>query len=118
MVKSQQKFLAGLEHEGFVIERSRIVYDHKIREKGVDVKLAIDVVIGATDDTYDVAMIVSSDTDLVPAIRHLRTRGKTSEYVGFSENPSLGMARDNTRSILLLSEDLAKFRNGDEQPAA
>jgi hypothetical protein len=34
LVDHQQRFLANLEAEGYAIERGRIVYDHKIREKG------------------------------------------------------------------------------------
>ena len=109
MVEGQQKFLGKLEAEGFTIKRGRIVYDHKIREKGVDVQIAIDLIVGAIEDQYDVAMVVSSDTDLIPAIRYVRGRGKVVEYVGFSAKPSLGMARESTMSILLLPEDLERF---------
>lgn len=56
----------------------------KYREKGIDVKLATDLIVGAVDDQYDVALIVSSDTDLIPAIDWVRNRGKKVEYVGFS----------------------------------
>jgi uncharacterized LabA/DUF88 family protein len=108
-VEDQQKFLSSLELEGFLIERGRIVYDHKIREKGVDVKIAIDLVIGAVEDTYDTAVVVSSDTDLIPAIRYVLSRGKKVEYVGFSSRPSLGMARESSLSILLLPDDLNKM---------
>jgi hypothetical protein len=38
------------------------------REKGVDVKLAIDLVMKAIEDVYDVAIIASCDSDLNPAI--------------------------------------------------
>ncbi len=69
MVTNQQKFLAKLENQGFVIERGKIMYDHKIREKGVDVKIAIDIVIDGIEDKYDTAIILSSDTDLIPAIK-------------------------------------------------
>jgi uncharacterized LabA/DUF88 family protein len=56
------------------------------REKGIDVKLAVDVMVGAIDDKYDLAIIVSSDTDLVPAIDWVRSRYKNKkiEYIGFS----------------------------------
>jgi uncharacterized LabA/DUF88 family protein len=55
------------------------------REKGIDVKIAIDLMAGALDDKYDAAIIVSSDTDLVPAIDWIRFRCKKQmEYVGFS----------------------------------
>ena len=55
------------------------------REKGIDVKLATDLIVGAVDDRYDTAIIVSSDSDLVPAIDWIRNRkNKKVEYIGFS----------------------------------
>jgi len=55
------------------------------REKGIDVKLATDLIVGAVDDRYDTAIIVSSDSDLVPAIDWIRIkRNKKVEYIGFS----------------------------------
>ncbi len=109
MVRSQQKFLSGLETHGFAIKRGRIVYDHKIREKGVDVQIAIDLIVGAYENAYDTAMVVSSDTDLIPAIKQVRRMGKKVEYVGFSARPSLGMARESSLSVLLLPEDIARL---------
>lgn len=109
MLASQQKFLSGLENEGFTIKRGRIVYDHKIREKGVDVKIAVDLIVGAVDNLYDTAIIVSSDTDLIPAIQYVQFKGKKVEYVGFSQHPSLGMAKQSDLSVLLLAEDLEKL---------
>ncbi len=38
------------------------------QEKGVDVSLAVDVVFNGARRNYDVGIIVSTDTDLVPAI--------------------------------------------------
>ncbi|OGI17776.1 MAG: hypothetical protein A3J63_03650 [Candidatus Moranbacteria bacterium RIFCSPHIGHO2_02_FULL_40_12b] len=55
------------------------------REKGIDVKLATDLVVGAVDDRYDTAIIVSSDSDLMPAIDWVRKkRNRKIEYIGFS----------------------------------
>lgn len=55
------------------------------REKGIDVKIVTDLFIGAIDNKYDTAIVVSSDTDLAPAIDSLRYRLKKKiEYVGFS----------------------------------
>jgi len=109
LVEKQQKFLASLEADGFDIERGKIVYDHKIREKGVDVKIAIDLVIGAAENTYDTAIVISSDTDLIPAVKYVIGRGKKIEYVGFSVQPSLGMAKECTLSILLPQPDVDRF---------
>ncbi len=38
------------------------------REKGVDVLMALDISIGARSDFYDVAIVASADTDLLPAL--------------------------------------------------
>ncbi|MGH3870184.1 MAG: NYN domain-containing protein [Pseudonocardiaceae bacterium] len=42
--------------------------DHPPREKGVDVALAIALVESAMLNEYDVAIVFSSDTDLIPAV--------------------------------------------------
>jgi uncharacterized LabA/DUF88 family protein len=104
MVESQQKVLSHIGNYGYIIKRGKIVYDNKIREKGVDVQIAIDMVVGAVEDAYDTAIIVSSDTDLIPAIKYIRSRGKKVEYVGFSESSSIGMVKESDSSVLLLKE--------------
>jgi hypothetical protein len=38
MVESQQKLLTGIGNDGYEIKKGKIVYDNKIREKGVDVQ--------------------------------------------------------------------------------
>jgi uncharacterized LabA/DUF88 family protein len=40
-------------------------------EKGVDVQLAIDLLLDAMNNKYDVAFLFSSDADFVPAIHHI-----------------------------------------------
>ena len=47
------------------------------QEKGIDVALCIDFVAMAIDGHYDVGVIVSTDTDLLPALEFTRNR-----YVG------------------------------------
>lgn len=92
----------------------------RLREKGIDVKLATDLIVGAVDDKYDVAVVVSSDSDLVPAIDWVRHRmKKVVEYVGFSipdetipENSTIPLislvARTDIQRILVQS-DLQPF---------
>lgn len=110
LVKGQQKFLADLENKDFTIKRGRIMYDTgKTREKGTDVKIAVDMVVGAVDDLYDVVVIVSSDTDLIPALQYIKHKNKKIEYVGFSHNPSFGMQKNANFSKLLLPSDINKF---------
>jgi len=111
LVLGQQKFLSRLERDGFVIKRGRIMYDGgKTREKGTDVKIAADLIIGAVDNMYDTAILISSDTDLIPAIKYVHYKSKKLEYVGFSHAPSLGIQKYASFSRLLLPTDLEKFK--------
>lgn len=111
LVKGQQKFLDNLYKDGFDIKRGRILYDRdRPREKGTDVKIAVDLIIGAADDLYDAAILISSDTDLIPALQYVRYRKKRIEYVGFSHAPSFGMQKYADFSRLLLPSDIEKFK--------
>lgn len=51
----------------------------RAEEKGIDVMMALDIALGARDDLYDVAVVVSADTDLVPAIEEALAAGKRVE---------------------------------------
>ena len=42
--------------------------DGTAREKGVDTKLAVDMILMAQRDEFDVAVLVSGDTDFAPAL--------------------------------------------------
>ena len=44
--------------------------------KGDDIQLAHDLLIGAVDDFYDIAIIVSGDADFIPVIKTVRERFK------------------------------------------
>ena len=49
------------------------------QEKGIDVLMALDIAIGARDDLYDVAVVASEDSDLVPAVEAALDAGKRVE---------------------------------------
>lgn len=54
-------------------------------EKGIDVELAVDIVQMAIDDEFDIAILASADTDLVPPLEfvHRRYPEKTIETVAW-----------------------------------
>ena len=56
-------------------------------EKGVDVLLALHLALGARDDQYDVAVVVSADTDLLPAIEEAVRIGKRVETASWWKAP-------------------------------
>lgn len=111
LYKGQQRFLDKLiKGDGFELVPGRIMYDKgRIREKGTDVKIAVDLVVGAFEDKYDTAILVSSDTDLIPAIEEVRKRKKRIEYIGFSHSPSFGMIKNADGSKLLSIKELKDF---------
>lgn len=110
-MNGQQKFFTNIQNDGFVIKRGRIMpFGRLYKEKGTDVKISVDLIVGAVDDLYDTAILVSSDTDLIPAINYVKYKKKKVEYVGFAHAPSLGIQKHVNLSRLLLPEDIEKFK--------
>jgi hypothetical protein len=62
----------------------------KGREKGVDVQLAVDFVRLALDDEYDLAIVASADSDLVPALEFVRSRFAERVIEAIAWEPNLG----------------------------
>jgi uncharacterized LabA/DUF88 family protein len=81
--KRQQKFFDELRRSSrieLVLGRHEPRSDSEGRryhvEKETDVNLAVDMVVGAYEDRFDVAMLVAGDTDYVRAIHAVQARGK------------------------------------------
>ncbi len=53
--------------------------------------------------------LVSSDTDLIPAIQKAQAKGKIVEYVGFSHQVSLAMTRVCKETKTFTRDDLLPF---------
>ncbi|MBI5152864.1 MAG: NYN domain-containing protein [Parcubacteria group bacterium] len=78
------------------------IHTERMREKGIDVKIATDLLVGAFDDKYDTAILVSSDSDLVPAIDWVRNRMKKKvEYIGFSI-PNMEDPKKATKPLMMM----------------
>jgi uncharacterized LabA/DUF88 family protein len=117
MHANQQKLFAHLKkhHVSYALGYLLRYGDH-YHEKGVDVEMAVDMLIAAYEDTADHFVVISSDTDLLPAIRKVREKGKIVEYVGFSHAPSLAMVANCSESRLLKAEDLQPFISKKKSP--
>ena len=110
MLADQQKLFINLKKHKFQYVLGYLLKsDGGYREKGVDVHIAIDMLVAAYENLCDRIILVSSDTDLEPAIWKAKQKGKVVEYVGFSHKPSVAMVRFCSESTLLKKEDLAKF---------
>ncbi|PIR44877.1 MAG: hypothetical protein COV10_02540 [Candidatus Vogelbacteria bacterium CG10_big_fil_rev_8_21_14_0_10_51_16] len=109
--KQQQRLFQVLNNQNLNIRRGYIMsHGDRFYEKGVDVQIAVDLLVGAYEDEYDTAVLLSSDTDLIPAIKKVRNLGKRVEYVGFSHRPSFALQRHADISRLLLPEEIAIFQ--------
>lgn len=74
-------------------------------EKGVDTRLATDIISLAWEGAFDVAVIVSADQDFVPAAEYLQNKGIKVIHGGF---PPSGMF---LRQKCWGTIDIPKFRN-------
>ena len=106
----QQKLVARLQNMEWRVEYGHMMENSGVfQEKGVDVHIAVDLLTGAYDNCYDTAVLVSSDTDLIPAIHGVRRKGKKIEYIGFAHRPSFGLIKNVDLTTTLRREDLVAF---------
>ncbi len=112
LIKFQRKLRNNLVKQGyeFVIAgnvRAQKVGDKVVfREKGVDVKIGVDLVALACDKKMEIAALCSSDSDLQPAVAELKDRGIEIVYVGFETNPNKGLSYTTKRTILLRNPEV------------
>lgn len=84
---AQQRFFAALQASGATLKLGKIVkrsmvcpscnvkYEYRV-EKSVDVQIAMELVLGCIEDRWDVAYLITCDSDLIPAIKYVRDKGK------------------------------------------
>lgn len=110
MLANQQKLFAHLRKSNFNYSLGYLLKsDGKYHEKGVDVNIAVDILVATYENSCDSIILVSSDTDLLPAVRKAKGKGKKVEYVGFSHQPSVAMVANCSSSRLLTKDDLSPF---------
>lgn len=83
--------------------------DKSFHEKGVDVRLAVEMIRFARKDKFDIAYLLSSDTDLVPAVEEVRAFGKKVYYVGIGRGQSFGLTKAANNVLLLRPSDIQQF---------
>ncbi len=111
LMVGQRKLTGKLQKQGWVVRFGQLLKteDGSYHEKGVDVQIAVDILVGAYENLYDTVILVSSDTDLIPALAKAREMKKKVEYVGFSHKPSYGLITHSDIRRLLTKEDIEEF---------
>lgn len=112
LIRLQRKLRNTLINQGYEFIIAGNVRAQKVdskvvfREKGVDVKIAVDLVSLACDKKLDIAILCSSDSDLQPAVAELRKRKIEIIYLGFETSPNKGLAYTTNKTILLRNPEI------------
>lgn len=79
--------------------------DRRMQEKGVDVGMAVSMVRDTLTKAVDRVVLVSSDTDLLPALKIAKASGAEVVYVGFN---------NKTTKAIVASADLTEIIRDQE----
>lgn len=121
LIEEQRLLKNHLEKQGFKIVLSGRVrgqyedgfFGKKMlifKEKGVDVKIAVDMVSMACDKKVKEFIIASSDSDLQPAINEIKKRGACCIYLGFETQINRGLSFNTHRTILIRNSEVIEFK--------
>jgi len=105
--KEQQRFFNNLDNIPYLevrLGRLQIKSDSRKIEKGVDVKLAIDMLSKAHKNQYDVAVLISGDADFVEVVKEVKDLAKHVELAVFPDQHCHHLKKCSDR-IILLNED-------------
>ncbi|MCA9348237.1 NYN domain-containing protein [Candidatus Saccharibacteria bacterium] len=80
--------------------------DLRMQEKGVDVGIAVDMVVGSLRDGVDKLILISSDTDLLPAIKIARENGSKVIYVGFSNKTTKAIVAEADETEIIRDQEI------------
>lgn len=120
LIEEQRRLKTHLENQGFEVilagrvrgHIERCVKGHEtltFKEKGIDVKIAVDMITSACNGELKLAIIGSSDSDLQPAIKELTKRNVERMYLGFETSPNKGLTFTTNRTILIRNSEVLEF---------
>lgn len=107
---NQQSLFLNLRKKNIEIKLGYLLMsDGKFHEKGVDVQIAVDITRGAIRNEYDKCYLVSSDTDLLPAIQTAKDERKEIIYVGFENFISRALSKNCSSYKILKKNQILKY---------
>ena len=82
LFNNQRKLLAHLRKHNFRYSLGYLMKtDGRYHEKGVDVNIAVDILVATYENLCDRIILVSSDTDLLPAIVKVKEKRKLNQNI-------------------------------------
>lgn len=126
LIEEQRLLKTHLEAQGFEVVLSGRVrgqledgYGGKkilvFKEKGVDVKIAVDMVSWSCDKKVKEIILGSSDSDLQPAVKEVRNRKVSCIYLGLESQPNKGLSYTTNKTILIRNSELFEFEKVQEK---
>jgi uncharacterized LabA/DUF88 family protein len=126
LIEEQRLLKTHLENQGFkVVLTGRVrgqMEDGQggkkilvFKEKGVDVKIAVDMVSLACDKKAKEIILGSSDSDLQPAIKEVRDRRVACVYLGFEMQPNKGLSFTTSRTLLIRNSEILEFEKTQQK---
>ena len=126
LIEEQRKLITHLQKLGYEVILSGRVRGQQeeghngkktlvFKEKGVDVKIAVDMVSLSCDKKVVEIILGSSDSDLQPAIKEVRDRNVRCVYLGFEEQPNKGLSYTTDRTLLIRNSELFEFADSQKK---
>lgn len=111
-LSDKQGFFYFLKMNGFRVDAKplRMRGENRLVEKGADIGLATELVARGFDDSYEVAVVVTGDSDFERSIRHVQDRGKIVEVASFDSQigSDLKQIADDYHEIDEFAEDIRR----------
>ncbi len=114
--RKQQQFFERLRNTPnlnlVLVRMQKRVVDGKIiyAIKGDDIHLATDMIVLASKNAYDTAILVSGDGDFVPAVKAVQDMGKRIENFYFKSGHSWHLRQTCDKSVLMDAMFIKKCR--------
>ncbi|HEX6904474.1 MAG TPA: NYN domain-containing protein [Thermoanaerobaculia bacterium] len=101
--KAQQRFLDHLRQVAYLdVRLGRLERrGNTVVEKGIDVRVATDMLWQAHNNVYDTAILVSGDADYVPAVEAVKAIGKHVEVAFVNQGRSMALQQAADRFVPL-----------------
>ena len=90
-IQQNEKFSKIKNYNGYEVRLGRLVKtggnkNEKFKQKGVDVKLAVDMISKAYQDQYDFALLIAGDNDFLDVVESVKDSGKRVFGLYFREH--------------------------------
>lgn len=107
MYSGQQTLFYNLQKQNVVIKKGFMLKTKEIyHEKGVDVRIASDIIRGALNNEYNTCYVISSDSDILPSIEDAIEAGKIVIYVAFEASMVSKALAINCSSTIFVTKSM------------